>query len=107
MNDSAARLPEPNAILGPRRGKEVVHLLVGLDGMLQVCHTSIETLPAMHIGIHSTASSARLGCPVMHGTDGPSLSFTQSRAQQAGIFGRSPRALSKATQQAGAHVRPS
>ncbi len=36
MDDSGSRLPESNSILGSRRGQEVIHLLVGLNGLLEV-----------------------------------------------------------------------
>ena len=36
MNDAAAGLPEPDSVLGPSGGEEVVHLLVHLLGALQV-----------------------------------------------------------------------
>ena len=36
MNDAAAGFPEPDSVLGPGGGEEVVHLLVHLLGALQV-----------------------------------------------------------------------
>jgi hypothetical protein len=36
VNDAGAWLPETNAVLGSRGGQEVIHLLVGLDSVLEV-----------------------------------------------------------------------
>ena len=45
VNDSRARLPEADAVLGTGSGQEIVHLNVGLDGVLEISHTSEASLP--------------------------------------------------------------
>ncbi len=46
VNDATAWLPKANAVLGPSRGQEIVNLLVGLDGMLQISNSTIKALSA-------------------------------------------------------------
>lgn len=49
VNDATARLPETNAVLGSCAGQEVIHLLVGLDSMLQICHATKSVVSASKI----------------------------------------------------------
>ena len=46
VDDATARFPEANAIFGTGGGQEVVDLLVGGGGVLQVCHCAKLALPA-------------------------------------------------------------
>jgi len=40
VNDTRAGLPETEAVLGGRGGEEVVHLLVDVDGALEILDTT-------------------------------------------------------------------
>lgn len=40
MNNSRAGLPETHSVLGASGGQEIVHLLVGGHGVLQISHTT-------------------------------------------------------------------
>lgn len=49
VDDAGARLPEADAVLGPRRGQEVIDLLVHVLGKLQVGLATILALPAQRV----------------------------------------------------------
>ncbi len=55
MNDTAAGPPEANAVFGTSTGKEIINLLVGLHGKLQVSLPTKLVLPVSTFGVSKAA----------------------------------------------------
>jgi len=55
VNDTAAGPPEANAVLGTSTGKEIIDLLVGLHGKLQVSLPTKLVLPVSTVGVSKAA----------------------------------------------------
>ena len=55
VNNTAARPPEANAVFGSSTGKEIIDLLVGLYGKLQVSLPTKLVLPVSTFGVSKAA----------------------------------------------------